>query len=482
MKFYTWFFCLCSLLAGFSLRAQVLVLQPGPGEGQDAFLFELEPFTNFGDHPDFISFYWTFFGQEGAGISLLKFDLTKLSAQDKIKRAYLSLYHNASSTNQGQAGLNACYLKKVISPWTENTVNWNSMPKSTFSGAIYLPQSSSPNQDYTEIEITDFVKEWQNNPSENFGMLLDLENLSLLSSMKFCSSDCDEADRRPKLVIETIPLRDTCLILQPDAIHGQDAFIFSIEPSTNYGDYPDLISFSWTFFGIEGQGNSLLKFDLSQIPQNLEIEHASMSLFYNSLSSNQGQSGNNACYLRKIISNWDENSVTWNTAPNSTATGAQYLKTSNSMIQDYPNIDITDFVKEWYKNPSSNYGMILSLEDKSLFNSMKLCSSDYPDPIKRPILEVCFKKITANKEVLTQDSKISIYPSFIGNQIIVELGETVADLKVNIVNEQGKTVYIERFCNQHQVSIDSHLFLKGIYFIKVVTTENTQISKIIKMF
>lgn len=62
------------------------------------------------------------------------------------------------------------------------------------------------------------------------------------------------------------------------------------------------------------------------------------------------------------------------------------------MIQDYPNIDITDFVKEWYKNPSSNYGMILSLEDKSLFNSMKLCSSDYPDPIKRPILEVCFKK------------------------------------------------------------------------------------------
>lgn len=111
-------------------------------------------------------------------------------------------------------------------PWTENTVNWNSMPKSTFSGAIYLPQSSSPNQDYTEIEITDFVKEWQNNPSENFGMLLDLENLSLLSSMKFCSSDCDEADRRPKLVIETIPLRDTCLILQPDAIHGQDAFIF----------------------------------------------------------------------------------------------------------------------------------------------------------------------------------------------------------------------------------------------------------------
>ena len=45
--------------------------------------------------------------------------------------------------------------------------------------------------------------------SANFGMLLELIDKSPHSSMKFCSSDHPNPSRRPRLVIEYIPIEPT---------------------------------------------------------------------------------------------------------------------------------------------------------------------------------------------------------------------------------------------------------------------------------
>lgn len=186
----------------FVCAQQTLTLQPGPVSGKDAFLNELYPSTNFGGHPDFISYSWTFNGVEGLGVSLLEFDLSVIPANGIILDARLYLCHNPATFSAGQANSNSCYLRKVTDPWNETTVTWNNAPNTTVSGQVILAKSTLTNQDYPNINVLPFVQDWHNNPASNHGMFLELADKSLYNSMKFCSSDCADSLKRPKLVIK----------------------------------------------------------------------------------------------------------------------------------------------------------------------------------------------------------------------------------------------------------------------------------------
>ncbi len=180
----------------------------------------------------------------------------------------------------------------------------------------------------------------------------------------------------------------TTIIIQPNSVVGKDAGLRENYPNTNYGNTTEFISFDWTFSGIEARGYSLLQFDLPTLPAGSTLIKATLSLYHNPTSGSAGQAGNNACYLKKVTSNWNENLVTWNTIPSSTNTDQVLLTTSSSTNDDYPNIDITDFVTDWYTTPISNYGMLLELIDQSLYNSMKFCSSDCLNSTLRPKLKI----------------------------------------------------------------------------------------------
>ncbi len=269
--------------------AQKVVLQPGGNEGLDASVFSLEPDANYGIYSDFIAFDWTFFGERGYGKSFIKFDLDNLPKNIEITSAKLSLFYS-TSTNQGQAGENACFLKKVLSNWSEDEITWNNQPKVSDNEFIYLRKSTISSEDYLDIDITDLAQFWVKNPDKNFGLSMELENSVLFSSLKFFSSDGPFSGLRPKLIIEytSKPEKVDCFSFQPDGNSGIDAFAFELEPNTNYGDYPDLISFFWSFFGVNGHGASLIKFDLDSLPKNREIYSASLDLKYNPNSTNSG--------------------------------------------------------------------------------------------------------------------------------------------------------------------------------------------------
>ena len=202
------------------------------------------------------------------------------------------------------------------------------------------------------------------------------------------------------------------IVLQPDSTLGKDATLFELNPNNNIGNSNEFISFDWTFSGIEAKGYSLIQFDLSSLPQNTNIISAKLSLFHNPiLNSSAGQAGDNACYLKKVTSQWNENTVTWNTMPSTSNINQVYLATSISPNQNYPNIDIINFVIDWYNNPQSNYGMMLEIINKSLYNSMKFCSSDYVDSLLRPKLEICCRTPESLKDIKNINYFFSLYPN-----------------------------------------------------------------------
>ncbi|HRZ43251.1 MAG TPA: DNRLRE domain-containing protein [Bacteroidales bacterium] len=178
-----------------------LTLQPGPLTGIDAHLKEVEPNVVFDTTPDFIAYYWTFNGLSSEGRSLIRFDLSQLPSNAVVIDAKLSLYHNPTGSSAGHYGVNESVLKMVTSPWSESTVTWATQPLTTNYLIDTLETSTTATQNYLNIDVTPQVSQWCQNPSSNYGWMIEPVIKSTYRSMKFASSDNSNSAIRPKLVI-----------------------------------------------------------------------------------------------------------------------------------------------------------------------------------------------------------------------------------------------------------------------------------------
>jgi hypothetical protein len=188
----------------------VLTLQPGSDEGIDAYIEEW-PWqnysnTNWGDHPMLSAMAWTGQGDPLTVRCLLKFDLTSIPKTTVIKKASLALYAVSEdgfwSGHSTMNGPNDFMLAKVVSPWDEHTVTWNTQPRISVQHALVLPPSSHETQNYTDIDITELVQEMIAKPTQNHGVMIRLWNETYYRRVVFASSDHADSHKRPKLVIE----------------------------------------------------------------------------------------------------------------------------------------------------------------------------------------------------------------------------------------------------------------------------------------
>lgn len=193
----------------------------------------------------------------------------------------------------------------------------------------------------------------------------------------------------------TLNAQDT-LVLQPDANCGKDAILHGLnsEVNTNFGDNQQMPVTSWTFSGIHGDVRSIIDFDLSSIPTGSVINGAFLSLYAWPHTTGMGQhsslSGSNASWIKRVTSPWNENTVTWNTQPSSTVLNQVILPQSTSPTQDYLNVNVTNLVQDMLINQNSSYGFILSLQTEEVHRRLNFCSSDYPNPMFHPKLEVIY--------------------------------------------------------------------------------------------
>jgi hypothetical protein len=89
----------------------------------------------------------------------------------------------------------------------ETTVTWDTQPTTTTVNQVILPSSSTPTQDYPDINVTAIVQEMVTNPSSNFGFMLRQQTETVFKKMIFASSDNITPALRPKLVVNyTLPL------------------------------------------------------------------------------------------------------------------------------------------------------------------------------------------------------------------------------------------------------------------------------------
>ena len=93
-------------------------------------------------------------------------------------------------------------IEKITSDWGEHLVSWNNQPSTTGTNSVILEQSSTYNENYIDINITEMVKDMATNQDDNFGFMLKLSTESYSRCLLFASSDHENAELHPKLVIK----------------------------------------------------------------------------------------------------------------------------------------------------------------------------------------------------------------------------------------------------------------------------------------
>jgi isochorismate synthase EntC len=468
-----------------------LVLQPDAATGKDATVWSIFPNSNFGSDPELVAEAWTWSGNPGAGRALVAFDLSTIPIGATIQSATLTLYNNPTSQNalfNGEhshlSGSNASTLQRVTNSWNQNTVTWNNQPSVTSVSAVTLSEDTTPHENYV-LNVMQLVQDMVNNPSTSFGFMVQLDTESYYRALLFATSDHPDSTLHPKLEIcYTLP-SCTSLILQPDAAAGEDATVWSIFPNSNFASDQDLDAEAWTWTGNPGAGRGLIQFDLSSISAGATIQSATLTLYNNPTSQNaflNGEhsyySGSNQSTLSRVITTWNENTVTWNNQPAVTSVNSVTLPEDTTPHENYV-LNVMQLVQDMVNNPSTSFGFMLQLDTESYYRCLLFATSDHPNASLHPKLEICYTSSTGISEI-SQQGQIKVYPNPSKGKFTVAFPNSYKDMSVEIINSLGQTVYNRKFSNINSGKEDIELkAAAGLYFVKILAGEKSITQKVI---
>lgn len=186
------------------------------------------------------------------------------------------------------------------------------------------------------------------------------------------------------------------IVFQPGGASSEDAIVDSYWTTTNSGAAAELNAQAWSHSGSLEISRSLIRFDLSSIPTNALVLSANLYLYNNPQSVNgfgNGQhsqlSGSNAAVINRVLSPWNENTVTWVTQPASDTVNQAFLPANSTPHQDYV-VDITAMAASMVANPATNFGFILQEQIEVAYRCLLFASGDHPNDALHPKLEITY--------------------------------------------------------------------------------------------
>lgn len=447
-----------------------------------------DDYRNFGGTPEMNALTWTNSGNQVTHRSLIQFDMSFIPKGSGVLDAKLSLFWNTNSSNPGHStlsGPNNGVLYKIVQPWEENTVTWINQPGTTTLDSVPLPASVSSSQNYLNIDVTNMMQDFVDDPENDFGMMLELANESAYRSLIFSSSDHPNSSLHPILEITYAPNVEPCFSYTYSNCFGVDALIGNSIPAgyanSNYGDNPEFDALAWSNSGQRSDLRTMIYWDLNDIPSNAIVTHADLSLFWNPVSSTPGHSntsGPNDASLIRISSQWDEHTVTWNTQPTLDTSLKVMVPASSNNQEDYI-IDITTLAQEMVSNPANNHGLMFKLNDENQYRSLMFCSSDHPEPARRPKIEICYTiptGITTTQRF--EDFIVSYDQSKEMVNVLCSQGFKLGT-ELTIYNLAGKTLKQFNISNQVKYTFSSSGMASGIYFISTDYSGNRITKKLV---
>ena len=192
-------------------QGNVLELQPGPEDGKDAMISNLEPDRNFGDYKYFEATFLTepVLTVMRSNRSLIYFNMDSLPKSAMIQKVTLRLTYdlpipwdsiNIKPDPSTGVAFYGAVLQQIVEPWDEHKVTWNTEPKTTEFNQVFI-YPFILNTNVIEVDVTGLFVNPNASILPNYGMLFRLWPQDKFPGFRFASSDYAEASMRPKLII-----------------------------------------------------------------------------------------------------------------------------------------------------------------------------------------------------------------------------------------------------------------------------------------
>ncbi len=188
------------------------------------------------------------------------------------------------------------------------------------------------------------------------------------------------------------------LTLQPGPTDGDDLWMKYWIGHPAYADTCDtkvalVKGLAYSLRGSLVTTRSVIKFDgLSGVPANAHIVSATLYLYGPSPASKDvnkhlpmgntsypgSDKGDNTCFLQRITSPWNANTISWNNPP-ATSTADQIVLSASTQQWQYDiATDVTAMVSSMIAAPSANNGFLLRLKTEQKPRAMGFLSADSP--------------------------------------------------------------------------------------------------------
>ena len=263
-----------------------LVLQPGPDKGKDATIWNNGTLTDPGNGESLVASIWINAGQPGLKRAYLQFDLSAIPKDVRIITARLSLYYNPSDTTEPfdyHSGMKEIIIQRVTTNWGEHNISWDDQPSTTTDLQVKLPPSTSPTQDYLDIDVSGLVIDMINPANDNNGFLIRMEDeVNILSSVLFASSDHSDSTLHPQLTVRWL--------INPSSTNNtkKPEIIFDVYPNPNRGAFnirlPENSTSEFKISIFNSTGQKVSNYTL----KNNQIKLSETGIFIVILSDQQG--------------------------------------------------------------------------------------------------------------------------------------------------------------------------------------------------
>lgn len=181
------------------------------------------------------------------------------------------------------------------------------------------------------------------------------------------------------------------LVLQPNAAVGKDAVLHGLDGwrDKNLATNPQVSASRWTYNGTVATVRSVIDFDWMQLPKDVTLLKAELHLFAWGEEIGFGPhatlDGSNEAWVRRVVSPWEEDQVTWHTQPQTTTVNQVLIPASTAPNENYV-INVTDLVKDMLSDSANSFGLLLELKTEEHYRLLNFCSSDHSDAERHPKL------------------------------------------------------------------------------------------------
>jgi len=190
---------------------------------------------------------------------------------------------------------------------------------------------------------------------------------------------------------------DPQIAIQPASTAGKDSYVYKYErtgydfcANTNYDGSETHVAKAWTGSGYPRYYRTFLEFDMTTLPGNAKIDSARLDVYWPDLGV-QHSGGTYSrysiasTYIRRVLENWSENSITWNNQPDDTTLNQVSVDAPSTGTSDF-SANVTEIVKDMLRD--GNYGFMWRLQTEQYWRGMRFGSSDHTVSSKRPKLTI----------------------------------------------------------------------------------------------